>query len=151
MDRRILGFERDEEGAWRALLDCGHKRHLRHDPPRETRPELESEEARERALGRTIDCGRCAQRLIPDSAAVYKSTPVFTQETVPQGLLRNHNLKRGTWGRLVVLEGAVTFHEGQERWVAHPRCSLVILPEVLHHLELTGPVSFRVDFLRATE
>lgn len=31
--RRIVGFDRDEEGDWVALLECGHRQHVRHRPP----------------------------------------------------------------------------------------------------------------------
>jgi tellurite resistance-related uncharacterized protein len=73
---------------------------------------------------------------------------MFSADSVPAGLLSNHSLKRGTWGRLVVLHGVVEFHEGKESWTVTPGSDFVILPEVVHHLVLAGPVSFRVDFLR---
>lgn len=148
MQRRILEFEKDEDGDWRVLLDCGHKRHLRHDPPRETRPDLSEPRARESAIGQTIECGRCMQRLLPEGMEVYKSTPVFTQETVPAGLLQDHSLKSGVWGRLVVLEGSLRFCEHGQETVVEPATEWYVLPEVVHNVELTGPVRFRVDFLR---
>lgn len=151
MEREILGFEQDDQGDWRARLDCGHKRHLRHDPPRESRPELLQEQSRQAAVGGLIFCGRCAQRMLPEPAQHYKSTPTFDQDSLPAGILRNHSLKRGTWGKLIVLNGEVTFHEGQEQWVVTPQAAHVILPEVVHHLEVTGPVSLRVDFLKVPD
>lgn len=78
---------------------------------------------------------------------MYRSTPEFNQDTVPKGLLANHSLKKGAWGKLVVLDGEVAFHEGSERTVVTPQIEHTILPEVVHHLELVGPVRFRVDFL----
>ena len=148
MERAILSFEQDEEGQWTVLLECGHRRHLRHDPPRESRPELMDVASREAAVGGMLHCGLCAQRRIPDGAEVYKSTPTFDTDTVPVGLLSNHSLKRGTWGRLVVLHGGVEFHEGNRSWTVTPESDFVVLPEVVHHLVLTGPVTLRVDFLR---
>jgi tellurite methyltransferase len=149
MQRRILSFETDEDGDWRVRLDCGHQRHLRHDPPREVRPQLSDPHAREEAIGQEIECGRCDQRLIPDEAKVYKSTPVFTADTVPKGLLGEHSLKNGVWGKLVVLEGSVDFCEGELRQSLDQGDSWTILPEVVHHLCLTGAVKLRVDFLRS--
>ena len=149
MQRTILQFEQDEEEQWRVVLDCGHKRHLRHDPPRENRPELSDPRTRESAVGKTIDCGRCVQRLPPDDMKVFKSTPVFTEETVPAGLLKDHSLKSGVWGRLVVLEGSLRFCEGDLRVEVGPETLWHVLPDVTHFVEVVGPVSFRVDFLRA--
>ena len=148
MERAILEFEKDEDGEWRVLLDCGHKRHLRHEPPREVRPELADPLAREQAIGQTIECGRCVQRVLPDGAEVYKSTPVFDQDSVPAGLLRDHSLKVGVWGRLVVLEGSIKFLEGDLNVTVSPETEWYVLPRVVHNVELIGPVKFRVDFLR---
>lgn len=151
MERTILAFETDEEGEWRVRLDCGHARHLRHDPPREYRPDLSDPEARRAAIGRSIDCGRCSQRLLPDGARRYKSTPVFTEATVPKGLLKDHSLKAGVWGRLVVLRGSLKFHEAAEQWTIDSSKEWYVLPEVLHSVEMIGPVSFRIDFYATNE
>lgn len=148
MERTILEFETDEDGEWRVVLDCGHKRHLRHEPPRESRPELSDPEARESAIGKTIDCGRCRQRLLPDGFEVYKSTPVFTEERVPAGLLKDHSLKPGVWGKLLVLEGRLRFCEDDWEVLVEPDTPWYVLPDVVHNVELVGPVKFRVDFLR---
>jgi len=31
--RHIVGFHQDERGEWIAELECGHARHIRHEPP----------------------------------------------------------------------------------------------------------------------
>lgn len=59
--RRVVGFHRDDEGHWVADLECGHTRHVRHDPPWQSRPWTTTEEGRRGFLGRAlgcIDCGR---------------------------------------------------------------------------------------------
>ena len=38
MQTRIAGFHVDDEGQWVAELECGHTRHMRHDPPWQVRP-----------------------------------------------------------------------------------------------------------------
>ena len=45
---------------------------------------------------------------LPPGAQAYKRTPVFTQDTVPAGLLRDHVTREGTWALIHVLEGVVT-------------------------------------------
>ncbi|PYU03922.1 MAG: hypothetical protein DMG34_11865 [Acidobacteria bacterium] len=32
-ERKILGFHQDEHRDWVADLECGHTRHVRHNPP----------------------------------------------------------------------------------------------------------------------
>lgn len=59
MQRRIVGFHRDEEGDWVADLDCGHGRHVRHRPPWFSRPWVVDPEARERAVGTFLECRKC--------------------------------------------------------------------------------------------
>jgi hypothetical protein len=60
MQRRIIGFEQDANGDWIALLDCGHRRHVRHSPPFIDRPWTLTERGRAAQLGRPIECRTCA-------------------------------------------------------------------------------------------
>ena len=46
---------------------------------------------------------------LPSEVNSYKRTPEFTNETVPKGLLRSHSTKKGTWGKIVVLEGTLRY------------------------------------------
>jgi len=59
LDRRIAGFALDEEGHWVALLDCGHRQHMRHRPPLERRPWVLTPEGRESRLGAVVNCKHC--------------------------------------------------------------------------------------------
>jgi len=59
MQRAIIGFETDEEGHWRALLECGHKQHVRHDPPWTVREWVTTEEGRATRLGSVLECKKC--------------------------------------------------------------------------------------------
>ena len=36
--RPIGGFTQDADGDWVALLACGHRQHVRHAPPLQSRP-----------------------------------------------------------------------------------------------------------------
>ncbi|RMG64865.1 MAG: DUF3565 domain-containing protein, partial [Calditrichaeota bacterium] len=56
MERKIVGFRRDRVGDWVAVLECGHTRHLRHDPPWTERAWLTSEAERRRRIGETLFC-----------------------------------------------------------------------------------------------
>jgi hypothetical protein len=59
VQRAIVGYELDEIGDWRAILECGHRQHVRHNPPLVSRPWVLSEEGRSRMLGRMLNCVRC--------------------------------------------------------------------------------------------
>jgi hypothetical protein len=59
--RRIVGFETDEHGDWKAILECGHGRHVRHRPPWKNRPWVLTEEGRRPFLGALLGCARCGE------------------------------------------------------------------------------------------
>lgn len=65
--RKITGYHQDEDGDWVAHLECGHQRHVRHNPPWMKRPWVTTVEGRERFLGRSIDCGTCDVDGPPDT------------------------------------------------------------------------------------
>lgn len=63
MRRAITGFEKDEEGHWRALLECGHGQHVRHDPPWTVREWVTTEEGRASRVGSVLECKKCDEDL----------------------------------------------------------------------------------------
>ncbi|MGX5220563.1 DUF3565 domain-containing protein [Pseudomonas segetis] len=60
MPVRLLDLRQDEDGHWVAVLSCGHTQHLRHEPPWQNRPWVQSPELRRAQLGKPFDCGWCA-------------------------------------------------------------------------------------------
>jgi len=62
MQRRIVGFHRDEEGHWVADLECGHGQHVRHKPPWQERPWVLTAEGRASHIGKTLRCVKCATK-----------------------------------------------------------------------------------------
>ena len=59
MEQKIIGFDQDELGDWRAMLACGHRQHVRHDPPFVNRPWVLTEDGRRRFLGAPLECVKC--------------------------------------------------------------------------------------------
>jgi hypothetical protein len=55
----IVGFHQDAAGDWVAELACGHAQHMRHRPPWQSRPWVETEAGRAAKLGAAIDCLKC--------------------------------------------------------------------------------------------
>ncbi len=89
--------------------------------------------------------------LIPAGARLVRTTPEFDEGSVPDGLLQAHQIAAGVWGRLVVREGSLVFAfedaAGPGRHIG-AGAAVVIPPERLHHVEVTGPVRFVVEFHR---
>ena len=57
--RKIIDFDKDDEGHWRAELECGHYQHARHQPPLMTRDWVLTEEGRASRLGHELNCKLC--------------------------------------------------------------------------------------------
>ena len=66
MKRKIIGFDKDDEGDWRAKLECGHFQHVRHQPPLITREWVLSNEGRNGKLGAQIKCKKCNEDMPKD-------------------------------------------------------------------------------------
>lgn len=90
-------------------------------------------------------------RTLPAHLEHYKTTPEFSQESVPAGLLRNHTTAAGVWGRIVVLEGSLRYvieAPEPETHLLVPGTPGIVEPQVPHHVALAGPVRFCVEFHR---
>jgi hypothetical protein len=59
VQRAITGFEEDEVGDWVVLLQCGHRQHVRHQPPWQERPWVLSPKGREERVGSPLECRVC--------------------------------------------------------------------------------------------
>ncbi|MCB9727835.1 MAG: DUF3565 domain-containing protein [Deltaproteobacteria bacterium] len=66
MKQRIIGYSVDEEGDPVALLECGHRQHVRHRPPFQNRAWVLDEDGRREHLGTTLECVRCDDGEPPD-------------------------------------------------------------------------------------
>lgn len=154
MKRKISGFAQDEEGDWCARLDCGHNQHVRHRPPFAERPWVEKESSRTGMLGEALECPLCDRLDAPEGLSAYRETPEFTAETVPAGLLRDHATKAGTWGRIEVLSGHVTYVTLPPSGLRLRLCPgdvAMIPPELTHHVEPSEDARFRVVFLKTND
>ena len=59
MRRKIIAFHLDEKQHWVADLECGHKQHVRHQPPLVSREWVLTESGRTGHLGTELDCILC--------------------------------------------------------------------------------------------
>lgn len=104
-------------------------------------------------VGQSIECLRCTQRLLPESAQVYRQTRSFDEHSTPAGLRGDHSTKEGVWGRAIVEEGELRIEFGppvSATVEGRPGAPIIIPPAVVHHVRLTGRVRFYVEFLRCS-
>jgi len=88
---------------------------------------------------------------LPADATCYRRIGPFDQDSLPAGLLREHQLKEDVWGLLTMVDGIIGFTwddaEGGTIQLAAPD-SMVIPPAVLHHVEMRGPFTLTIEFHR---
>lgn len=89
---------------------------------------------------------------LPKTARPYRRTQVFTESTVPAGLLKAHTTKAGAWALIHVLEGELIYRIVDPR---RPASEVVLTPQaapgvveptILHEVEPATPVRFYVEF-----
>ncbi len=149
MERAIVGYAKDEQDEWVAVLDCHHLQHVRHKPPFTNRPWVVTEAGREEKIGMMLNCTRCDRLEFPQGLEAYKRTPEFNEQSVPAGLLKNHSTKTGTWGLIEVVEGRLMYTvQGSEGVVLDAGRKGVVAPNVLHQVSPLGHVRFSVEFWR---
>jgi tellurite resistance-related uncharacterized protein len=87
---------------------------------------------------------------LPDEVRLVRTSPEFTADSVPDGLLSAHRVATGVWGRLRVLRGSVVFvleATGESR-VVNADETQVIEPAVVHHVEPSEDARFVIEFHR---
>ncbi|MCF6340838.1 MAG: DUF1971 domain-containing protein [Sulfurimonas sp.] len=88
---------------------------------------------------------------LPEGAKKVGETPNMTEITAVKGILRNHLAPKGKFGLVVVEEGSLEYvwEDDKDNVLNadkdHP---IVIEPERYHHVVITGPVVFRVEFYK---
>ena len=66
MKRKIISFDKDFEGDWRAALECRHYQHVRHDPPLISREWVTNESGRVAKIGQMLECKKCDEAKLAD-------------------------------------------------------------------------------------
>lgn len=149
MQRAMRGFHQDAEGHWVAELVCGHRQHVRHQPPFTLRPWVLTEEGRAGRIGQCLECAACDRRELPAGFAPYRRTPTFRRDTLPRALLERHDTKAGVWALLHVVSGAVELVEvegqGEQRQRVIAGEHAVIRPEIEHRLVLSEPSAAELE------
>jgi tellurite resistance-related uncharacterized protein len=88
---------------------------------------------------------------LPDDVRKYSETPVFNEQTVPDNLTSEHNLKAGVWGKLCVIAGHLDYHvpgAPDQKHAIETGEHVVIEPRQVHFVRPIGDVRFKVEFYR---
>lgn len=104
-------------------------------------------------LGEFLNCVRCDRCEMPESFIPYKKTPVFTENSIPAGLRKDHSTKAGVWAKIVITAGRLRYYVealNAEAELSPVRPGIVV-PGVLHRVEPVGTVRFFVEFYRAPD
>jgi len=150
VERTITGFHHDDAGDWVAELSCGHNQHVRHEPPFRLRAWVLENEGRTARLGTPIDCSLCDRAELPDGLRLVRTSPEWTEHTVPAGLLRSHRVASGTWGRIAVHAGRLLFTASTDPSInvaLMPGSTQAVPPAIEHEVRPLGVVRFTIDFL----
>jgi tellurite methyltransferase len=150
MIRTIDGFHQDDLGDWVAELSCLHGQHVRHRPPFQERPWVQTPEGRLARIGSELDCPLCDRAELPDDLELARTAGPFDEATLPAALQRDHRVGARTWGRLGVLAGSVGFTMETNPPLAVELSegeTQAIPPGVAHAVHVQGPVRLQVEFL----
>jgi len=88
---------------------------------------------------------------LPSNVTRYKQTPEFNNDTVPKGLLKAHQTKEGTWGKIIILEGSLRYRilEPEIEVIdLSPKKNGIVEPTILHEIEPLTSMRFYVEFYR---
>lgn len=90
-------------------------------------------------------------KTFPENLTFVRSTPTFEEDSIPKGLQRSHNTKKGTWAKIVIESGELIYSidEGEfagQSFILTTERFGVVEPQISHAVRAEKPVRFRVDF-----
>lgn len=92
---------------------------------------------------------------LPERLEKVRQSPLFTENTIPAPLLKDHSTGAGTWALIHVRSGQLRYRitdprrEAEETILTPDGRPGVIEPTIRHHVEPLGAVEFYVEFHRA--
>lgn len=91
---------------------------------------------------------------IPNGFGPYKRTAVFTEDSIPAGLLKNHTVKENCYAKICIIEGELDYTIIEPEVITYRlNADLpgIIEPQIKHHIKALNQVRFYVEFYRAEE
>lgn len=152
MQQAIIGFQQDEEKHWVAELSCGHKQHVRHDPPWQNRPWVTTAEGRNEKLGTALECNKCDMPRLPpkERLTLLNSSVKISAGSLPAELLAEEQLPGNIWYEISVLSGQIqliftaTDISRRQGFLLDYEFSGIVPPQRPFQLKPNGPVELRI-------
>ncbi|MDH5546427.1 MAG: DUF1971 domain-containing protein [Gammaproteobacteria bacterium] len=85
---------------------------------------------------------------LPIDVTAFRKTDVFDRNSIPAGLLKDHNLKSGVWGVINILKGKLVLEfldDGKIEVLSADRPG-VVPPSRMHQIRALEDVNFYVEF-----
>ena len=95
--------------------------------------------------------GKRDMKELPENITSYKKTPEFDESSIPKGLLKAHQTKKGVWGKIVISEGQLEYkiNESETEIVILDKNKYgVVEPTIFHEVKAIGEVKFHVEFYK---
>lgn len=149
-----MGFRKDELGDWVADLECFHGQHVRHRPPFQVRPWVQSEDERSNRIGSLLNCPLCDRCEVPEGLVPKRVSGPWTRETFPVEFQRENKVAGGAWARINVFRGEVKFSLQVVPplvRVLRSNGSLHIPPGISHRMELSDDAQVELEFLERVD
>lgn len=89
--------------------------------------------------------------ILPEGLEKVGETPIMTEKTVFPDILKNHMAPKDKLGYIIVKKGELNFvweDEDELIYTVDSDHPFVIFPERYHHVILTGPVEFKIEFYK---
>ncbi|MDH5231291.1 MAG: DUF1971 domain-containing protein [Gammaproteobacteria bacterium] len=85
---------------------------------------------------------------LPEDVHAFRTTDTFDQDSIPAGLLKEHQLKENTWGKIHIIEGKLIleFLDNGNLQVLSKDKPGIIPPQVFHQVRAVEGVRFYVEF-----
>ena len=88
---------------------------------------------------------------LPHDVEKYAESPLFTEQTVPDKLLSDHDIKPGVWARICVSAGVLQYivpADPDRVQTIEAGGHAIVEPEQVHFVKPVGQVEFKVEFYR---
>lgn len=79
---------------------------------------------------------------------LINKTPIFNNETCPEGIKKSHALPKNTKAKLIVYEGKLefVFEDNNEKKIIKANDYIIITQNRKHHINLISQTKFQLEF-----
>ena len=89
---------------------------------------------------------------LPTELLAYKKISNFTEDSIPNALLKDHNTQKDVWAKIIVLKGSllytIKYEAGDEENLLEAGQVGIVVPEQMHFVKANKGLEFYVEFYR---